>query len=373
MPWKEETVMSLKQDFIVRALAKETTFSCLCKEFNISRKTGYQLLSKFEKHGWEGLKTGSTIPLNSPNKTSKEVEDKIIQVRLRFPTWGARKISAFLSKQGMDNLPAHSTITEILKRNNLISIEESLKRKELIRFERETPNDLWQMDFKGKFQLLTKQSCYPLTIIDDHSRFSLCLKACPNEQFLPVKKQLTYTFDKYGLPNQINFDNGNPWGNSKLLPHTKLTVWLMQLGVKVTHSRPRHPQTNGKNERFHRTLKYDLILQRAMKTFAHAQKLFNEWRYHYNHERPHEAISMEVPATRYMPSKKMMPQKLPPIEYGNDSIVRKVRGNGRIKYANNEFLVGEAFNGFSVEIKHDYVEKEIDIYFGYHKIYTYEI
>ncbi len=256
--------------------------------------------------------------------------------------------------------------------HHLIFIEESLKRQKLIRFERENPNELWQMDFKGHFQLLTKEVCYPLTIIDDHSRFSLGIKACKNEQLLPVKKRLIYVFEKYGLPDQINVDNGNPWGNSKLLPYTALTVWLMQLGVRVTHSRPRHPQTNGKCERFHRTLKNDLILRHPMRTFSHAQKLFDDWCRHYNHERPHEAIGMDVPAKLYRASKKCMPSHLPVIEYHDDAILRKVRGNGYICYKNKEYLAGEAFKEHLVEIKHDEVNKSIKLYFGQFKIYTYD-
>jgi transposase InsO family protein len=263
-------------------------------------------------------------------------------------------------------------VNSILKRNNLIDIEESLKRQKLIRFERENPNDLWQMDFKGKFQLLTKQSCYPLTIIDDHSRFSLSIKACANEQYLTAKKQLIHVFETYGLPNQINVDNGNPWGNSKLLPHTTLTVWLMRLGIKVTHSRPRHPQTNGKCERFHRTLKNDLISRIPIRTFSHAQKLFNEWRHHYNYERPHEAIDMDVPGDRYNVSNRRMPSKVPKIEYDSNAILRSARGNGYISFNGKEYLVGEAFKGSLIEVKRDESEHRIALYFGQFNIYTYD-
>ena len=189
---------------------------------------------------------------------------------------------------------------------------------------------------------------------------------------MTVKKHLIHVFENYGLPNQINVDNGNPWGNPTLLPHTALTVWLMQLGIKVTHSRPRHPQTNGKCERFHRTLKNDLISRQAMRTFSHAQKLFNEWRHQYNHERPHEGIDMEVPVNRYVASKKQMPDKLAIIEYNDDAILRKVRGNGYISYNNKEYLIGKAFQGNHVEIKHDEIDKCIKLFFGHFKIYTYD-
>ena len=372
MAWKEETIMSQKQEFIRRALARNESFKSLCSEYGITRKTGYRLLNKYHQEGLEGLMPDSKRPLHSPHQTDSKIEDKIIVVRMKQPTWGARKIIRYLNNQGVIHLPCASTVTEILKRNNLISIEESLKRQKLIRFEKENANDLWQVDFKGKFQLLTKQACYPLTVLDDHSRCSLMIKACQNEQFSPVKKHLTYAFEKYGLPLQMNFDNGNPWGNSKLLPYTALTVWLMQLGIRVTHSRPWHPQTNGKLERFHRTLKNDLILRQPMRSFSHAQKLFDEWRHHYNHERPHQAIDMDVPAKRYCVSHRPMPASLPNIEYHEGAILRKVRGNGYIVYQGKDYLVGEAFKSHFIELRLNEMERAINIYFGPFQLYTYD-
>lgn len=373
MPWKEETIMSLKEEFIHGVLSKESSFTCLCREYNITRKTGYELIKRYQAEGLAGLAPRSKRPLSSPSKISIEVEKAIVNLRQEQPTWGAKKIVKFLSNKGVNNLPAISTTNEILKRNDLVSIEESFKRKKLIRFERALPNDLWQMDFKGHFQLLTKQTCYPLTIVDDHSRFSLSIKACANERHLSVKNQLTHIFQQYGLPEQFNVDNGNPWGNSKLLPYTALTVWLMRLGIKVTHSRPRHPQTNGKCERFHRTLKEDSISRHPMRSFLHAQKLFDKWRHHYNHERPHEGIGMNVPFQRYAPSKKQMPHKLPAIEYPTNSLLRKVRGNGFIRYNNKEYLVGEAFKENYVEVKQNELDRSIQIYFGAFNLYNYEV
>jgi len=372
MPWREETIMSLKEEFIKRALTEETPFAILCREYKITRKTGYRLVKRYQAEGLAGLAPRSKRPLTNPNKTAIEVEETIVNLRLQRPTWGPKKIIAFLKNKGMDKLPAISTTNSILKRYDLITIEDSLMRKKLIRFERECPNDLWQMDFKGHFQLLTKQTCYPLTIVDDYSRFSLSIKACANEQLLTVKKQLIYVFQNYGLPVQFNVDNGSPWGNSKLLPYTALTVWLMRLGIRVTHSRPRHPQTNGKCERFHRTLKEDIISRHSIRTFSHAQKLFNKWRHDYNYERPHEAIGMAVPSQRYEASKKQMPRKLPLIEYNDNAILRMVRGNGYISYKNKEYLVGEAFKGNHIEIKHDEIDKCIKLYFGQFKIYNYD-
>ena len=372
MPWKEETLMSLIEDFVEQALSRQIAFAELCRRFNITRKTGYRLLKRYTEEGISGLEVKSKRPLSSPTKTSYEIEKAIIDLRYKQPTWGAKKILKTLSLKNINGLPSISTVNEILKRNNLITIEESLKRQKLIRFEREYPNDLWQMDFKGYFQLLTKQTCYPLTILDDHSRYSLCIKACQNEQHLTVKTRLIHVFKTYGLPKQINVDNGNPWGNSRLLSFTAFTIWLMQLGIRVSHSRPRHPQTNGKLERFHRTLKQDLILRKPMRSFYHAQKTFNNWRHEYNNERPHEAIDLDFPAQRYVVSARQMPNTLPRIEYQSGATLRKVRGNGFISYSGKEYLVGEAFENHHIEVKHDKKNNCLDLYFGEIKIYNYD-
>lgn len=373
MPWKEATIMSQKEAFVIKALKKENSFKELCHEFQISRETGYKLLRRYEAEGVNGLNPRSRAPHQRPFKTSRPLEEHILTVRTQHPTWGARKIYMHLLNKGLSDLPARSTISDILKRNGYISEEESLKRQALGQFEREKPNELWQMDFKGKFHLATKEWCFPLTILDDHSRFSLCIKASPNEQCLTVKSRLTEVFEHYGLPKQFNVDNGSPWGNSKLLQHTQFTVWLMRLGIRVTHSRPRHPQTNGKLERFHRTFKEDVLQKSLITDFKHAQFLFDEWRDIYNYERPHQAINMQVPANRYKPSERPMPVALNPIEYSDDALVRKVRGNGRISYKGNEYLAGEAFVGHDVELKLHPLGEKFDIYFDQFKIYSYHL
>ena len=369
MPWKETTKMSEKESFIQRVLTEAQPFSVLCEEFNISRKTGYKILKKYQCEGFEGLKPQSRKPLSNPNKTPQEIIDKILSVRGKYTTWGPRKIRTYLLKQKILNLPAPSTINEILKRNGLILEEESLKRQALTRFERSSSNELWQMDFKGHFQLGTKESCYPLTILDDYSRFSICLHSCKNESLFTVKNQLINVFQQYGMPLQINVDNGIPWGNSSLVKHTKLTVWLLQLDVLVTHSRPRHPQTNGKNERFHRTLKEDILKNNKIDNYLHAQKVFDQWRNIYNYERPHEAIGMLVPADRYQRSTRKMPEKLLTMEYDNQAIVRKTNDTGLISYQGYDYHVGKAFAGYFVEVRPNELNGVLEVYFGKHRVY----
>lgn len=203
MPWKEETIMSQKLNFIQSFLEEKTSFTQLCRDFQISRKTGYSIVRRYQEKGCEGLQPQSKAPHHSPEKTSENIEGKIIEARIKHPTWGPRKIKTYLTNNNIHPLPCISTIAAILKRRGYVSLEESLKRQKLIRFEREFSNDLWQMDFKGKFQLQTKETCYPLTILDDYSRFSLDIRSCPNEQHDTVFQHLYKVFENYGLPIKL--------------------------------------------------------------------------------------------------------------------------------------------------------------------------
>jgi transposase InsO family protein len=192
------------------------------------------------------------------------------------------------------------------------------------RFEKEAPNLLWQMDFKGHMPIGDGSSCHPLTMVDDHSRFALCLAACADEQGRTVKTHLESTFRRYGLPEAMYVDNGGPWGFTIAEPWTWLGVWLLKLGVAVIHSRPYHPQSRGKNERFHRTLKAEVFAFKRFRDLADVQRALDRWRAIYNLDRPHEALGQDVPASRYRPSPRAMPDRLPTIDYDEQEIVRAV-------------------------------------------------
>ncbi len=236
------------------------------------------------------------------------------------------------------------------------------------RFEQERPNQLWQMDFKGHYRLGNGERCHPLTVLDDHSRYSLCLQACRNEQTETVQQQLTATFRRYGLPERMLMDNGSPWGNDLAHQYTPLTVWLLRLGIGVNHSRPYHPQTQGKDERFHRSLKVEVLAQRTYGDFGCMQIRFDQWRYCYNHVRPHEALGMAVPASRYQLSHRSFPEQLRPLEYGAIDHVRKVQSDGKISFRNHEFCVGKAFRGSPVALRPTVEDGVYEIYFATHRI-----
>lgn len=367
MSWKEVTYMSQRIEFIHLAMQQGVNMSELCRRFQISRKTGYKFLNRFRQEGTMGIWDRSRKPKTSPNRTDKGMEEMILTLRNQQPNWGGRKLKRRLEDLGYRSLPSPSTITAILKRNGQIAPEESRKRKAYQRFCAERPNDLWQMDHKGYFQT-RDGSCYPLTILDDHSRFSLCIAACRNKRKETVQAHLTQTFRTYGLPWRILVDNGSPWGDDLDSRYTKLTVWMIRLGIQVIHSRPYHPQTLGKEERFHRTMEADLAPQCGSKFFSQCQEIFNDWKKMYNTERPHEALNQDVPSRHYQMSSRRFPERLPEITYNDSDQVRKVQHGGRISFRNKEYKLGKAFVGQPVAIRPTCRMNIFDVYFMSHQI-----
>jgi len=367
MSWKEVTPMSQKLEFVMLALQEHINFSKLCEQFEISRKTGYKILKRYVEQGEPGLLDRSRRPHSSPNNTPKEIEGLILKLRQRHPVWGARKLKRRLQDLGYKNLPAVSTITAILKRHERIAAEISQKHKKWKRFCATAPNELWQMDFKGHFPA-KEGDCHPLTLLDDHSRYCLCLAACHNEQKQTVKHHLTRIFGSYGIPNTMLMDNGAPWGGDAEHPYTELTVWLLRLGIKVIHSHPYHPQTIGKEERFHRTLKAEVIADCMGEKHHVCQRIFDRWRLVYNTQRPHESLDMDVPAHYYRPAQRSFPQSLPEIEYLPGDEIRKVQEKGIISYKNINFKVGKAFRRQTVAIRPASTNGIYNVFFCHEKI-----
>jgi len=366
MPWHQESVMSQRFDF-VRSAEISKMMSEVCRRFGISRKTGYKWLHRFQGAGVQGLEDGNRRPYRSPRKTLDDIEQLILLAREEHPAWGGRKLKRWLETQGTQGLPAASTITEILRRHGLISPEESRKRGPFQRFEYAQPNDLWQMDFKGFFRVAARP-CHPLTVLDDHSRFSIVLKACEDQKRLTVKRYLTEAFEAYGLPEAILVDNGGPWTTTTGRGWTKLSVWLLSVGVGVIRSRVRHPQTLGKDERFHKTLSVECIEGHTFSRINQVQNHFDKWRDVYNYERPHESVGMEPPASRYKISPRPFASPLPPIEYEPGDKVRKVCEKGKIKFSGRFWRVGKAFCGYPVGVRPSEEDGRFQVYFCRHMI-----
>jgi transposase InsO family protein len=365
MPWKEKTVMSQKLEMVLLASREGANISAIARAFNVERSVVYRWRRQYQECGEEGRREAARRPSSSPERTSDELEQAILAVRDQHH-WGARKIARRLRDQGVAELHK-STVHSVLRRHGKIDPAASAAHTPYIRFEHDKPNDLWQMDFKGWFKT-GAGVCYPLTILDDHSRFSVCLAACNDQSMVTVQSELTRVFQRYGLPWRMTMDNGSPWGDQGGPSLTILTAWLVRLGVAVSHSRPYHPQTQGKDERFHRSLKAELLRWVTFRDNPDAQRHFDPWRNTYNLERPHEALDMAAPVTRYAPSPRTMPAELPPIEYGSDDLVRKVDAYGYIGFRGVKIRAGRACAGLHVALRPTTTEGQWDLYFCHHKL-----
>lgn len=349
MPWKEASSMSLRLEFVLLAVQDEANIRSLCRRFAVSAPTAYKWIERYREGGAAALADRSRRPKQSPLRTSPTTERAVLQIRSHHG-WGGRKIHHRLKNLGHRDIPSPSTITEICRRNGLCAAASERPQRDLQRFEAVAPNLLWQIDFMGDFAL-HQGRCHSLTALDDHSRFSLGLSACSNQQHDTVKGQMQTTFRRYGLPQRILADNGGPWGSCGNDGYTKLAAWFFHLGIALSHSRVCHPQTLGKDERFHRTLQYELISRRTFNSLDDCQHHYDRWRNIYNCERPHESLQMAVPATRYQPSHREFPETLPPIEYGAEDHVRKVEAKGTISFRNRIFKIGRGFSGYHVALR----------------------
>lgn len=340
----------------------------LSRRFGVSAKTAYKWVRRFTQDGPAGLADRSRRPYVSPRRTVPAVEAAVLEVRNQHPRWGGRKLAWVLRQRGSPAVPSPSTITEILRRHGRLA-EPARPQHAWERFERAEPNQLWQLDFKGHVPLgQGRGRLHPLTALDDHSRYCVVLAACGNEQGATVREQLIGAFRSYGLPDWMLFDNGPPWGNGNARPWTRLGLWLLQVGVGVSHGRPYHPQTQGKEERFHRTLKAELLQGPPPADLGQAQRAFNRWRREYNLERPHEACDLKPPITRYWPSQRPYPEVLPALEYGPGMLVRRVASTGTVSLHGHLHWVGEVFGGQPVGLQQTAVDGVWAVYFSRYPI-----
>jgi transposase InsO family protein len=360
--------MSQRYEFVVSASDGGIAFAELCRRYGISRKTGYKWLARYHAGGIAALVDRSRRPSQSPRQTPPAMAARVIALRRENPAWCGRKLRRRLQDLGQKEVPAASTCTEILRRADLLRQE--VARGPMQRFERAWPNELWQMDHKGDFATQCGQRCRPLTVLDDHSRFNLVLAACGDQQTATVQGALAAAFARYGLPEAILCDNGVPWGNlAHGAGHTPLTVWLLRLGVRVVHGRPYHPQTQGKEERFHRTLKDELLIRHTWRDLAHCAAEFPKYRQRYNHERPHDALGGDTPASRYRPSVRTLPEKLPAIDYPSPMQVRQVRAKGVITFGGQTWQIGEAFASLPLGLRPSpQAEGQWEVFFSHFKL-----
>jgi transposase InsO family protein len=356
--------MSQRLRLVEQLLLPGANVSKICSDFGVSRKTAYKWLNRFKKVGPSGLSDLIRTPISQPAKVTLDVEKTVIKVHKANPYWGPFKLQQYLiNKKSLKQVPCPRTVGRILKRNGCEVIKSHKTVTADKRFEKAKPNDLWQMDFKGSF-MTQENRCHPLTVLDDHSRFSIGLKACKDEKGITVKQHLTALFKEYGLPEQINVDNGSPWGSTDLENLTALDVWLIKLGVKLTHSAPYHPQTNGKDERFHRTLKLEVLHDRLYRDEQDIQAAFDQWRHIYNFDRPHQGIGNKPPCSRYHTSARRWSDSLLDYGYGSDEVVRKVAApNATFGFRGRVYKAGKALRNEYIAIRETKHSDQFAIYF----------
>ena len=344
MSWETKTVMEQRKQFVLAASAEDANISELCREYGISRKTGHKWINRSEL----GLPLcdQSRRPHRQPSKTADNIEQKIIQLRLQHPSWGGKTIRAVLEAAGIEGLPSDKTCCNILKRNGLVDPMESIKHKPYQRFEKEHCNEMWQADFKGDFLLGNGVRCWPLTILDDHSRFSIRIE--PKDSASGVKDSFVLAFQEYGLPNSVLSDHGTQFGGV----HNGLSTFdrfLMDLDIQPIHGRIMHPQTQGKIERFHRTMKQE-ALRVTPANIAEAKMRLENWRWMYNEVRPHHALDLKTPASVYIPSTRPYYEPKPYI-YEEGAKLVKVNNWGFLRFGQIQLFLSESMADTKVEIR----------------------
>jgi len=332
--------------FVVLASRAERPFSVLCAEFGISRPTGYLWLGRYRQQGVEGLCEHSRRPRLSPQQTTPRLEAAVVAARMSFPDWGARKLAVLLARRDI-HLPA-TTIHRILRRRGLVR-EEDQPRPAVERFERARPNDLWQMDFKGP--LSKGEALGPLSVLDDHSRYLVALEQLDSTRGELVRERLQQAFTDCGVPEAMLMDHGTPWwGRQAPQGLTRLALWLIRQGVELHFSRVRHPQTQGKVERFHGELQR-AVDRRGVPAEAERQSWLDEYRWEHNHLRPHEALAMATPASRWQPSQRRYDPQPAEWQYPESARVLKVDSDGKIKLEGRHWTISLALAGQRVQLE----------------------
>jgi len=371
MPWKEVNPMQQRVFFITDYLRQTMSLSGLCAQYGVSRKTGYKWIERYRSTGLTGLTEPSCRPLRSPGKTPYRIEQSIIELRQQFmDPPGAKKIHTLLARHYPSELiPSKSTIYNILNRAGLV---EKRRRKR-----RESPypqpfavvsqvNELWSVDYKGQFKLRNGQWCYPLTVMDHQSRYLCGCEALEGTRLKDTKAAFIKLFREYGLPRRIRSDNGTPFASTSCGGLSRLSIWWLRLGILPERIEPGKPQQNGQHERMHRTLKRAATRppSRSMKA---QQRRLDRFSHEYNHQRPHESLDQQTPASQYSASTRPYPGRLPQMEYPNYYETRQVRYNGLINLRNKQIYISNLLHHETIGLE------EVDdgiwsVYFGPIKI-----
>jgi putative transposase len=352
MPWKEWNIVEERLRFIARLLDGEK-MAPLCREFGISRKTGYKIFNRYKGLGLEGLTDRSRRPYRQANRIPMQIEKRIVMIKKEYPKWGAPKIRARLQRLHPDiPLPAISTVHAVLDRHGLV------KRRKRRRYKAKgtplnhvrNPNELWCADYKGEFMLSDRRYCYPLTIMDYASRYLITVDALSTTREAYAFNSFERAFKDFGLPHTIRTDNGVPFSSCHaLFGLSKLSVWWLRLGIQIERIKPGHPEQNGRHERMHLTLKMEAT-KPAADNFLQQQSRFDDFIDYYNDDRPHQALDMQVPADRYVPSTREY-RGLEELEYPFHDRTITVTKCGRICFNQSKINFSTVFAGQNVGVK----------------------
>jgi transposase InsO family protein len=356
MAWGTRDVRDQRVEFVIRHSRGES-ISSLCREFEITRPTGYVWIERFKQQGLAGMTELSRRPAVCPHRTGATIERRVVELRRQRPDWGARKLAVLLEREGV-TLPI-VTVHRILLRHGLVLASDS-HAPATQRFQRERPNELWQMDFKGQKGSAREASIGPLSVLDDHSRYLVALQQTASTRYEPVRERLEEVFRTCGVPEAMLMDHGVPWFNAQAPSGwTRLQVWLMRQGIRCCFSGVRHPQTQGKVERFHGAL------QRARRRPDGQRWLSQDWldnfRQEYNHLRPHQALDMRTPASLWQPSSRAYRPNPTEWDYGPGAELRKVNAQGDIWINDRPWVLSRALASETVQLHR--IDERILIYF----------
>ena len=346
MPWKESVTMDERLRFVRDALGDRFTMSELCARYGVSRRIGYKWLARYDTDGRRGLVDRSRAPQHCPHKLGDAMVELLVAAREAHPHWGARKLLTVLARKHprIAHWPAPSTVADLLARRGLVQKRRRRRASAhpgVVRPTTAAPNDLWTADFKGQFRTGDGTYCYPLTIADQHTRFLLACRGVLSTQSVTARPVFERSFREYGLPIAIRTDNGVPFATQAIHGLSYLNVWWMRLGIVHQRIRPGCPQENGAHERMHRTLKRQAIKPVRASCTAQ-QRNFDAFRHEYNEERPHERLNQETPASHYVRSPRLYPERLPPLEYPAHFVVKKITTGGTFRFQHKLLYLANA-------------------------------
>ena len=356
MPWQESRAVDQRSEFVLRAMKGVEKFGDLCREYGISRKTGYKWKERFLADGLSGLSDQSRRPASSPTGIHEDMVCRIVKLRQAHPSWGASKLRTVLARAvSAAELPSESSFKRILDKAGLVvhrrraPVKENARIQTRVRAER--PNHVWTIDFKGWWYTRNRERFEPLTIRDDFSRYVLCAQAMDDACTETVRAGMERVFERYGLPEVIRSDNGAPFaGSNSPLGLSRLSAWWLGLGIGLDRIDPGCPAQNGGHERMHRDLAAEVEC-RATDDATTQQAALDVWRRTFNEERPHAAIGMRVPSELYENSSRRFDSSPIELVYPPDHQVRRVNGKGEVKFHSQRMPISSALCGWEVGLQ----------------------